>query len=352
MKSVVWMDLLEGLEKGLGAAGSRASGSGNGSPSSSAPVSPSRSSQAGRFTHSSTVTPDWKSETLALLDTPPHGPPHGHHQDDAASSAGASTPAKIPSPPSGKCSRNKPREEKAPCPGCDRDPDGGAFGVKGEVVMWALPEARGLWCKDCFTVWRTVYGCSHSLTVFTMWLKHDSNLTEFQLNLLAYLSLKREGCDKIARETILMRAESLRFCLRLLCLPCGPSIVVPLRDLATGNVKVPEGHRVTGESLLTIVSGEGPVLATYVPTSHKTPSPELERPDLELPVLRQLAKAITSCEDASAFSHFFGECPEGPVVRPSMDQEALSSCTDVMKYQSNMRPTSKLANKFEVMPLV
>ena len=84
------------------------------------------------------------------------------------------------------------------CIGCHRSRENGTcYIVPSEDIQWALPDNRGLWCKDCFCCWRTCFSQSHSLTLFAVWLKSPVNEQAFESRLVAFLSLKTEGDDRI-----------------------------------------------------------------------------------------------------------------------------------------------------------
>ena len=57
--------------------------------------------------------------------------------------------------------------EHVECRGCARSySDGLDWFEKDKGMLWAHKGARGRWCKDCHTCWRTVYSDVHPLPLF------------------------------------------------------------------------------------------------------------------------------------------------------------------------------------------
>jgi hypothetical protein len=86
------------------------------------------------------------------------------------------------------------RNQGIKCHGCTRTPVCNDFVRAGDVVSWALPDNRGCWCKDCYTVYRTYYNRIKSLTMFNHWLRsEDANRHQFVQVLIAYLFPRTRG---------------------------------------------------------------------------------------------------------------------------------------------------------------
>ena len=74
------------------------------------------------------------------------------------------------------------------CPGCARHCTlGMCFIMLGAFIQWALPELRGLWCKDCFNLWRLVFKSTMKLTDLAAWFRDPAHRTEWNLALGAYI---------------------------------------------------------------------------------------------------------------------------------------------------------------------
>ena len=128
--------------------------------------------------------------------------------------------------------KGKPlKQEDKICHGCSRvegiSPD---FLSRGEKVQWARTHSRGLWCKDCFTVWRTVYSGEQSLSFFPDFLAQGDHRSEFEMNMIGYLSLVKEGDSKVTQQKIDGRVKMLRWVFEALCVNPRSSLVVPLDE--------------------------------------------------------------------------------------------------------------------------
>ena len=109
--------------------------------------------------------------------------------------------------------------------------------VPGETVKWGLPNGRGGWCKDCHSVWRTVFQNRGYLGDLEDWLKHDPvKRAEFHLCRLAYLSLAFEGdSSNIRHHHIEARLHLLRWMSHVCCLCLESHVVVPFEEAAAGD---------------------------------------------------------------------------------------------------------------------
>ncbi len=108
----------------------------------------------------------------------------------------------------------KDRDQGIRCHGCTRTPERNDFVRAGDVVSWALPDIRGCWCKDCFTVFRTYYNSIKRIKLFSKWMQADeANWHQFVHVLITYLSLAREGYQQIRQAMIDKRLTCLRWVL-------------------------------------------------------------------------------------------------------------------------------------------
>ena len=102
-------------------------------------------------------------------------------------------------------------DSKKPCPGCSRLRSGKCwFKPEGEVI-WQFPNKRGIWCRDCYTAWRTLFKATHSLALFAKWLRVAENFSIWEFNLIAFLSFIAEGRDKITIDMVAARIDVLKF---------------------------------------------------------------------------------------------------------------------------------------------
>ena len=113
------------------------------------------------------------------------------------------------------------------CYGCGREPGSPDWFVPGEALKWAAM-GKGHYCKDCHTLWRTLYASSLNLVHFGVWLKEATNQTTFNLEVIAYCSLVFEGVDCIRAARILERCNMIKFVFKLLGVPTGPFVVAEI----------------------------------------------------------------------------------------------------------------------------
>lgn len=258
--------------------------------------------------------------------------------------------------PASELSRKDKHSRKECCAGCYRDPVLGMdFLIQGQGVTWSLPNSRGLWCKDCFTVWRTCFATSNSLTVFAQRLRSGEIRAEYDMHLAAYISLKGEGLRTITKEMVQGRVDALHTAMRLLCMPAVPSTVVPLHDLPARLSQQGQRPIVSGESLTTIQTPTGLRLAAFVPTEALDGS-VVRRPVAGLPVIRQWLPAPSEASDLNNLVALFGGQPGMDAVVGASAVNALDGCgssneTALVLYQeapAKKQPPSKMQTKFEV----
>lgn len=236
---------------------------------------------------------------------------------------------------------------KPPCSGCWRvvDEPNADFLEVGSPAAWALPNGKGLWCRDCFNVWRTLYQGTIPLGILGVWLQAPEHKDEFSVALAAYLTLKREGAEKITVAILSARADALRFSTRLLCAPWRASVLVPLRDLHT--VLRGTWHP-SPSDLVTIRSSVGDSVAVWVPigwtTAPATKGVVVNRPIGETgPSLRDRPLIGTSQDIATLDK-----------VLPELAGQS-SLCTDMVAASggswpsvSHTPPANKLSAKTEI----
>lgn len=123
------------------------------------------------------------------------------------------------------------------CLGCQRQKGvDRCFLVTEKVVEWAWSDGRGRFCLDCYSTWRTLYKDTHTLSLFTSWIRSPGNRKGFLVNLAASLSLVWEGAKRITSQMIKDRVALIKFLSRLLGFPLENVHVhllahLPQRDL-------------------------------------------------------------------------------------------------------------------------
>jgi hypothetical protein len=138
------------------------------------------------------------------------------------------------------------------CYGCLRSfLNGKSFMNPSEEIAW-VTGGRGNWCLDCFSLWRTVYSGEQTLQNFHLWLQSRSNKDSFDFSLVASLTLSLEEHGRITSAMVSDRMKVLAFAFRVLGLPVGPCVVLPIDEVATGPGSSPDPA-----SLITIRSKDG-----------------------------------------------------------------------------------------------
>lgn len=136
------------------------------------------------------------------------------------------------------------------CFGCKRNKETGkSFMNPEEGVAW-LSGGRGNWCLDCHSLWRTHYSSDYTLPQLQQWLKVGQNQWEFDLALLAHLSLILEGAGRITQGKVIERKRVFKFLLRALGIPAGPMIAMALGEVANMS-----GFKPDPNALITLRSG-------------------------------------------------------------------------------------------------
>ena len=117
------------------------------------------------------------------------------------------------------------------CRGCHRQAGVSSCYINpDDIVPWALPPNRGKFCKGCYATWRALHSGEHSLGLFPVWLGEHSNRRRFILELVAFLSLKKDGIPRITAGMIRERFVAFRFHAQVLELPLLPSVLMPLAE--------------------------------------------------------------------------------------------------------------------------
>lgn len=125
------------------------------------------------------------------------------------------------------------------CHGCGRSClSGVSWTNPGEPLHWGLPNRRGLWCRDCFTVWRLRFAPRFKLITMPTYFHNKSPvLTEFELGLVSFISLRREGSERITEQRLNDRMEMITWVLQAFGLPLHAFMVVPISEVT--NVSSP-----------------------------------------------------------------------------------------------------------------
>lgn len=100
----------------------------------------------------------------------------------------------------------------------------------GGPTMWGSSTGRGRWCRECHSLWRSVYQGPHPLPFMKDFLEEAPNRRTWGLHLLSSLTLAKEGGQRITAQMVQQRSETLQWVFRLAGVPVHASQVVPLHE--------------------------------------------------------------------------------------------------------------------------
>ena len=231
-------------------------------------------------------------------------------------------------------------KESVQCVGCGRDRDTGkCFSQSGDPVSWASKDRRGSWCKDCFTTWRTVYSHSHSQTLMVSFLRNEDNYKEWEACLVAFLTLRLEGAERVTQSMVRTRVDTLQFYCRVLSLPTGPFVAKPLVEVLGGDPSLETISLVRQSPLFTMRSTNGDTVGVFLPTSDAEDASKanIMRPSLPtLPILRNTL-FVSSENDRTLCTEHLGVAAETPVS------------TDIMVYKGGTAQGASLVSRLRAL---
>ena len=203
------------------------------------------------------------------------------------------------------------RTRRSGCPGCGR-----VYGVSKDFVDLAKPvrwhhsDGAGKWCLDCTSTWRVAHaGTYSSLVIFEkVYLADEINKAAWTYELVAYISLAKEGVVKIRPGDLVNRVELLKWVLQMLSLPTRGFAVQRLEDAvrSEGGVKAIDPSR-----LVTLLGPLGSEIAVLV---ENDPDDSMRANLLTRPVVRNLVERLPAlsvlsserAEDAAFLSQIAG----------------------------------------------
>ena len=231
------------------------------------------------------------------------------------------------------------------CPGCDRCPiTGREWHNSGLLIVWAAPNQRGHWCKDCHTCWRTCYRAEHNLTLFSKYLRNPANKAAWQLRLVAFLSLVYEGVERIGREKVEERVRLLQFVSKLTGAAITPSVVVPL----AAAVEEQKGATLEPSRLVTVTGGDGTrSVGVLRPTLQQEPRA------CEIPGLQRVGVAhcisTDSEQDLELLKSHFGV---DVAIRPGDEKQPQQPSTQLARAAASKLTSKVQTMSREILPLL
>ena len=120
------------------------------------------------------------------------------------------------------------------CLGCHRSSASGRCWARPEeLLQWALSGYKGLWCRDCFNLWRLNYQTRSTLVMLPCHLASDVTFEDdWHTALLAWISLRRAGHERISGPLLAERVEMVKWLMQALGVPIYGYKVVPLAELS------------------------------------------------------------------------------------------------------------------------
>lgn len=180
---------------------------------------------------------------------------------------------------------DSPGSDECQCPGCHRWKAWSISLFTGLIIEWA----RGFWCKDCMSIWRTLYTGSRSHSLFVVWIQETANAREWAFSWLAYASLCLERPDfqgPFKCETLVARRElfmKLEHTFGLFFLPCQ---IKAIQSFAAGET-------VPREKLIQVHGSDGSFVGAIVDQPPVDPNqrPPMEKNSLPWFLTRHLASS-------------------------------------------------------------
>lgn len=125
-------------------------------------------------------------------------------------------------------------EVEKECFGCARNNIRGRDFLDPEApVPWALRDSRGSLCRDCFNLWRLRFQ-DRSVAMMQVHLASTPELcADWQLSLFAYLSLRRQGLERVSAAALSERIDLFQWFVKSVGMPIGRFHVEPLANLKT-----------------------------------------------------------------------------------------------------------------------
>lgn len=147
--------------------------------------------------------------------------------------------------------------------GCGRSVLTGKSFAGDAPLVWMSTGRRNV-CLECHSCWRTCYSSEHSLPFFQKWLKEPANQVEWEILLIAFITLPSES-DRITHSMVAERASVIKLVLKLLGFPSEPFVVIELEALSALD-SVVETSLLQPQRLVTIRSLGGDKLGLMLPT--------------------------------------------------------------------------------------
>jgi hypothetical protein len=230
------------------------------------------------------------------------------------------------------------------CSGCRRSAVHGKCWINAEeIVRWALPNQRGLWCRDCFNVWRLQFADRFKLVVMPSYFRQSPEIiAEFELSLVAYISIRRGGVERVSAPLLRERMELIRWLLSVYGVPSNNFVIVPFGEITSLH---------SAAHLVTLRRSGAYELGAMVPETFAASSSNISRPvDLSAMSLGTRATLNSSkASDLEKFAELFGRALN-VVKQEVVKKDAESPVIDMTK--SGKKVSGKVRAAISVAKLI
>jgi len=228
------------------------------------------------------------------------------------------------------------------CSGCQRSSTSGKCWIRPEdPVAWHLPELRGLWCRDCHSVWRLRFQNRMPLVTLPAHFRSKEAIQcEFDLGLVAFISLRRQGLDRVSGPALAERMEMVEWLLAAFGVPLRSFVVMPLAEVPSTT---------TASQLVTLKISSGFQLGALVCGSQRPGDGRVQRP-LDSTGMNLLSKRFlftNSPGDLPKLAEMFGDAPSGSSTSTPASSEPLAvkvepDCPTVQLTKSGKKVSQKV----------
>ena len=114
-------------------------------------------------------------------------------------------------------------EEEHGCSVCKRGSlTGRSIYQPKDRLRWAFTGGRGKLCNECYRPWKLGLQKSVSVSGLLTHLSQPDNHATFFLDVLAYATFRKEGCQRVNATMLTERCDLMQFVLMQMGLPSGP----------------------------------------------------------------------------------------------------------------------------------
>jgi hypothetical protein len=120
------------------------------------------------------------------------------------------------------------------CVGCQRYSTSTCWCDSTTAMLWALPNLRGAWCRECHNLWRLAFQDRSTLGMMSAHIQGGNQIAEeWSVSIIAWAMIRRNQYlnDRISKNILLERVDMVKWLISALGLPGGQSFSI--RPLST-----------------------------------------------------------------------------------------------------------------------